>query len=163
MATGPHSRYKCLRRGARAVLQFYPTDSEQLQLITASAMRAGFGGGLVIDYPHSTKAKKYFLVLLAGPPEDGFAMPVPMGADAMSCAASSAAPPPAQARNAARVEGRKKHARRKMDTREKSRHGKIAKKSAEWIAIKKEAHRRQGKEVARDSKYTGRRRSKVKF
>ena len=52
----------------------------------------------------------------------------------------------------------KKHARRKMDTREKSRHGKIAKKSAEWIAIKKEAHRRQGKEVARDSKYTGRKR-----
>ena len=29
-------------------------------------MRSGFGGGLVVDYPHSTKAKKYFLVLYAG-------------------------------------------------------------------------------------------------
>ena len=69
------SLYKCLRRGARAVLQFYPQDAEQLQLITASAMRAGFGGGLVVDFPHSSKAKKYFLVLLAGLPEEGFAMP----------------------------------------------------------------------------------------
>ena len=27
-------------------------------------MRAGFTGGLVVDYPNSTKAKKYFLVLM---------------------------------------------------------------------------------------------------
>eukprot|EP00966_Prymnesium_polylepis_P256405 5923536-Prymnesium_polylepis.1 len=51
------SLYKCLRRGARAALQFYPQDAEQLQLITASAMRAGFGGGLVVDFPHSTKVR----------------------------------------------------------------------------------------------------------
>ena len=29
-------------------------------------MKAGFSGGLVIDYPNSTRAKKYFLVLEAG-------------------------------------------------------------------------------------------------
>lgn len=29
-------------------------------------MKAGFYGGVVIDYPHSTKAKKYFLVLMTG-------------------------------------------------------------------------------------------------
>ena len=29
-------------------------------------MRAGFTGGLVIDYPNSTKAKKIFLTLFAG-------------------------------------------------------------------------------------------------
>lgn len=52
------SLYKCLRRGARAALQFYPKDADQLQLITASAMRAGFGGGVVIDFPNSSKAKK---------------------------------------------------------------------------------------------------------
>lgn len=30
-------------------------------------MRAGFSGGLVVDFPHSTRAKKYFLVLMVGP------------------------------------------------------------------------------------------------
>ena len=29
-------------------------------------MRAGFSGGLVVDFPHSTRAKKYFLVLMVG-------------------------------------------------------------------------------------------------
>ena len=35
-------------------------------MITSAAMKSGFSGGLVIDYPNSTKAKKYFLVLEAG-------------------------------------------------------------------------------------------------
>lgn len=93
-------------------------------------------------------------------------MPVPMGEDAMSCATSGAGLALGGGggpQSAARNEGRKKHARRKMDSREKGRHGKIAKKSREWIAIKKDAARRQGKEVAHDSKYTGRKRSKVRF
>jgi len=163
------SLYRALRRGARAVLQFYPQDAEQLQLITASAMRAGFGGGLVIDYPHSTKAKKYFLCLLAGPADEGFSMPTAMGLDTMSVGGPSTAGgfgaggPGGAAGTTARNEGRKRHARRAMDSREKARKGKIAKKSREWIAIKKDAARRQGKEVANDSKYTGRRRSKVRF
>ena len=29
-------------------------------------MKCGFTGGLIVDYPHSTKAKKYFLMLNAG-------------------------------------------------------------------------------------------------
>lgn len=29
--------------------------------------QAGFSGGLVVDYPHSTRAKKFFLVLMVGP------------------------------------------------------------------------------------------------
>ena len=158
------SLYKCLRRGARAVLQFYPQDAEQLQLITASAMRAGFGGGLVVDFPHSTKAKKYFLVLLAGLPDEGFSMPSALG-DGMSTASS--APHGLRAggpQTAARNEGRKAHAKRKLDSREKARKGKIAKKSKEWIMIKKEAMRKQGREVRADSKYSGRKRnSGIKF
>lgn len=35
-------------------------------MITSAAMKSGFSGGLVIDYPNSTKAKKYYLVLEAG-------------------------------------------------------------------------------------------------
>jgi len=58
--------YACLGRGARAVFQFYPETPQQMELITEQAMRAGFSGGLVIDYPNSTKAKKIFLCLFAG-------------------------------------------------------------------------------------------------
>jgi 18S rRNA (guanine1575-N7)-methyltransferase len=48
------------------VLQFYPDGKEQLEMITTSAMKSGFTGGLVIDYPNSTRAKKYYLVIEAG-------------------------------------------------------------------------------------------------
>ena len=32
--------------------------SAQVELITQQSMRAGFTGGLVVDFPNSTKAKK---------------------------------------------------------------------------------------------------------
>uniref|UniRef100_A0A3B5Q2Q4 18S rRNA (guanine-N(7))-methyltransferase n=1 Tax=Xiphophorus maculatus TaxID=8083 RepID=A0A3B5Q2Q4_XIPMA len=57
--------YSSLARGSRAVFQLYPENSEQLELITSQAMRAGFSGGMVVDYPNSTKAKKFFLCLFA--------------------------------------------------------------------------------------------------
>merc|ERR1712167_488360 len=60
------SLYSCLRKGARAALQFYPETAGQVEMITAAALRSGFGGGLVVDYPHSAKAKKHFLVIYAG-------------------------------------------------------------------------------------------------
>ena len=58
--------YRALRRGARAALQFYPESQAQVELITAAAQRCGFTGGLVVDFPQSTKMKKYYLVLFAG-------------------------------------------------------------------------------------------------
>lgn len=58
--------YGCLSRSARAVLQFYPENSEQVELITAQATKAGFFGGVVVDFPNSAKAKKMFLVLMTG-------------------------------------------------------------------------------------------------
>jgi len=61
------SLFQCLSRGARAVFQFYPECPAQMELITSAALRSGFTGGLVVDFPHSTKAKKYFLCLFAGP------------------------------------------------------------------------------------------------
>lgn len=53
-------------RTARAVFQFYPENSDQMELMTTQAMKAGFFGGVVVDYPNSTKAKKFFLVLMCG-------------------------------------------------------------------------------------------------
>lgn len=60
------SLFACLSRSARAVLQFYPENSDQVELITAQATKAGFFGGVLVDYPNSTKAKKMFLVLMTG-------------------------------------------------------------------------------------------------
>ncbi|KAM5262230.1 18S rRNA (guanine-N(7))-methyltransferase isoform 2-T2 [Hipposideros larvatus] len=61
------SLYSVLARGARAVLQLYPENTEQLELITTQAIKAGFTGGVVVDYPNSTKAKKFYLCLFSGP------------------------------------------------------------------------------------------------
>jgi 18S rRNA (guanine1575-N7)-methyltransferase len=58
--------HSALRNPSRAVFQFYPSSDDQIQLITSSAQKAGFGGGLVVDYPNSKKAKKVFLCLFVG-------------------------------------------------------------------------------------------------
>lgn len=42
---------------------FFPP---KLELITTQAMRAGFGGGMVVDYPNSSKAKKSVAMIKAG-------------------------------------------------------------------------------------------------
>ena len=73
------SLYGVLRRGAKAVLQFYPENNQQLDMITTTASRCGFGGGLVVDFPHSSRAKKYYLVLPAGPSEGGYHPPRALG------------------------------------------------------------------------------------
>ena len=39
-------------------------------MITSSAMKNGFTGGLIVDYPNSKKAKKYYLFLMAGYSEE---------------------------------------------------------------------------------------------
>ncbi|VDM68280.1 unnamed protein product [Strongylus vulgaris] len=53
-------------RGTRAVFQFYPENEHQSALIMSQATKAGFNGGLVVDYPNSIKAKKVYLVLMTG-------------------------------------------------------------------------------------------------
>ena len=35
-------------------------------MITTTAMKCGFSGGVIIDYPNSAKAKKLYLVINAG-------------------------------------------------------------------------------------------------
>ena len=42
----------------RVVHDNEPSHPLQMELITQQAMRAGFTGGVVIDYPNSTRAKK---------------------------------------------------------------------------------------------------------
>eukprot|EP00037_Helgoeca_nana_P010750 m.94772 g.94772 ORF g.94772 m.94772 type:complete len:283 (-) comp20398_c0_seq1:182-1030(-) len=133
--------YSSMARGARAAMQFYPENPDQMEMITSYAMRAGFSGGLVVDYPNSTRAKKIFLCLVAG----GVAAPLPAPKGVDSGPATSAAFTASQ--------------------RDGHRAGKHHKKGAkkvgkEWIIAKKERRRRQENkgEVRPDTKFTGRKR-----
>lgn len=84
------SLYRILVRGSRAVFQFYPENADQMSMINQAALRAGFSGGVVVDFPNSTKAKKFYLVLFAGEPENGRknVMPVGLGTEEESVRSS---------------------------------------------------------------------------
>jgi 18S rRNA (guanine1575-N7)-methyltransferase len=59
-----------LIKGARCSFQFYPSSPEQAEMIINAAMKNGFTGGLIVDYPNSKKAKKFYLFLIAGYSEE---------------------------------------------------------------------------------------------
>ena len=113
-----------------------------MNLITGCANKAGFGGGIVVDYPNSTKAKKYYLCLLAGPPMPGSQLPQGLGVEEDSQVGYS------KQRDGSRWgnHGKKgKKGRRRMTRREQ-------------VIANKEKLRRRGVLVRADTKYTGRRR-----
>jgi 18S rRNA (guanine1575-N7)-methyltransferase len=139
------SLYQVLKKSARAVLQFYPETAEQAVLISECATAVGFGGGIVVDYPNSAKAKKHYLVL--------------------SCDRTPRKEMP-QAR--AGMEGRNKHVQvasssfKQQYGNDKKKDKPIRKKKGcktkEWIVHKKETQRKKGKPTRPDTKYTARRR-----
>mmetsp|Transcript_52292 Transcript_52292/g.122440 ORF Transcript_52292/g.122440 Transcript_52292/m.122440 type:complete len:277 (+) Transcript_52292:52-882(+) len=124
--------FQCLRKGARAALQFYPETAGQVEMITAAALRCGFGGGLVVDYPHSAKAKKHFLVIYAG--LSGMPQRIPEGLQAEV---------DEQIEVATRMRKSGKKDKRGPSYRDK-------------VINKKQHQRRQGKHVRQDTKYTAR-------
>jgi len=128
--------YSCLRQGARAALQFYPETPGQVEMITAAALRCGFGGGLVVDYPHSTKAKKHFLVIYAGFTGD-VPQVIPQGLQD-------------------EVEEHKQTIRAEGRERERRKGGKHKASVKDRIINKKEHQRKQGLNVRKDTKYTAR-------
>lgn len=109
-------------------MQFYPQSDDQIQLIMGIAMKSGFQGGLVIDYPNSRKAKKYFLCLFTSGGGEGGAgkakVELPKGLDGEG--------PDAERENA-QFEKR----REKFKSRQKRKNIKD-KDSREWILRKKE-------------------------
>lgn len=123
------------------MFQFYPESAESMELITTSALQVGFGGGVVVDYPNSTKAKKYFLVLFAGTPSE-----MPQG---LNDEPGARRPNTIQFTSSGTLK------------RPRSKKGKPV-KDREWVQKKKDAMRQKGYKVASDSKYTCRRR-KPKF
>jgi 18S rRNA (guanine1575-N7)-methyltransferase len=122
--------FSALKRGGKAVLQFYPETDGQSASLMAEAKRAGFGGGIVVDYPDSKKARKYYLCLVAGTTDAGtFSLPRGLSEETE------------------RTSKRKRMEKKKAETRK------------EFIVRKKALYRKRGKEgVSMDSKYTGRKR-----
>lgn len=131
------SLYTCLKRGGRAVFQFYPENAQQLELINQQANKAGFTGGIVIDNPDSSKTKKFFLVLSCG---GGPNFKLPKGVS---------------------ESGESHNDQVKLERRERIRESrkKDGVKSKDWIIKKKDRRRRQGKDTRPDTRYTGRKRS----
>lgn len=127
--------YASLRRGGRAVCQFYPKNDAQRALITQAAVKAGFGAGILEDDP-GTKNVKLYLVLTAGAsPVDGAPSDmtgVVAGMDNVDV----------------------------LDARKKPKAGPayVKKGSKAWIIKKKEQMERKGKIVKATSKYSGRKR-----
>jgi 18S rRNA (guanine1575-N7)-methyltransferase len=134
-----NSLYGVLKHGSRAVLQLYPETPEQMEMISTAAMKCGFSGGLVVDYPNSTKAKKFYLCLFAGIDRSNAALPTPLGTNSGEITNNT------QARYGSQKPKRGKKER-------------VAVKSRDWVLAKKERQRKQGKNVRRDTKYTARRR-----
>lgn len=128
--------HSALRNPSRAVFQFYPSSDDQVQLITQCAQRAGFGGGLVVDYPNSKKARKMYLCLMVGQQE------IPKGLDGDEIEMSSA--DKAKRRDQIQNERRRRreagHSSRKKKKTSKGLEGK------EWVLKKKELYRARGKD-----------------
>ncbi|KAK2631501.1 18S rRNA (guanine-N(7))-methyltransferase RID2 [Eucalyptus grandis] len=141
------SLYRCLARGARAVFQVYPESIAQRELILSSAMRAGFAGGVVVDYPHSSKSRKEYLVLSCGPPSVSSAVPSGKGEDGESASDDSSGDEDNQTVSISDRHRPKK--KQKLNKRGKGR---------EWVLRKKDQMRRKGNAVPPDSKYTARKR-----
>ncbi|KAJ3725797.1 S-adenosyl-L-methionine-dependent methyltransferase [Lentinula raphanica] len=139
--------HSALRNPSRAIFQFYPSSDDQIQLITSIAQKAGFGGGVVIDYPNSNKARKVFLCLYVGG-GGGQQQQVPQGLDGDVV-----------------EDGKVRFEKRRARDLRKDKNGKRKSQKVidrDWILRKKELYRKRGKEsVPRDSKFTGRKRKPV--
>ena len=127
--------YASLRRGGRAVCQFYPKNEAQRSMISAAAMKAGFGAGILEDDPGTKNSKLYLVLTVGGGDIQGDITGVVEGMEGVDV----------------------------MDTRRKGREVRRDDKkgSKAWIMKKKEKMERRGKIVKASSKYTGRRRGPV--
>lgn len=135
------SLYKCLTNGARAVFQVYPENDDQRELLSSPAMKAGFSGGIVVDYKDSPKKRKEYLFLVCG---QEVPLPLPEGRTEDDDDSGS------QTNKTVHVLDRRRPW--KIQKNNKSEKGR------EWIKRKKEQMRRRGDDVPPDTKYTGRKR-----
>ncbi|VUC28914.1 unnamed protein product [Clonostachys rosea] len=127
--------YASLKRGGRAVCQFYPKNDQQKKMITEAAVRAGFGAGLLEDDPGTKNVKLYLVLTVGGTNIEGKGdiTGVVEGMEGVDV----------------------------MDIRRKAKNlggGPMKKGSKAWIMQQKGRMERKGRIVKATSKYTGRKR-----
>ncbi|CAJ2501332.1 Uu.00g041850.m01.CDS01 [Anthostomella pinea] len=127
--------YASLKRGGRAVCQFYPKNDDQKKMITGAAVKAGFGAGLLEDDPETKNVKVYLVLTVGGGAIEG------SGGDITGVVRGMEGVDVLDARR-----------------NQKSGKGEIKKGSKAWIMKKKDQMERKGKVVKATSKYTGRKR-----
>ena len=128
--------YASLRRGGRAVCQFYPKNEAQKSMISSAAIKAGFGAGILEDDPGTKNSKLYLVLTVGGGNMQGDITGVVRGMTDVDI-----------------VDGR----RRVKNGRKREEQ----KGSKAWILRKKELMEKRGKVVKHSSRYTGRRRGPV--
>ena len=123
--------YASLRRGGKAVCQFYPKNEAQRTMVSAAAIKAGFGAGLLEDGAGTKNSKVYLVLSVGGGAIEG----VVEGMDGVDVV----------------ERGRTNRERKRTESM-------AAKGSKQWILRKKEQMERKGKVVKNSSKFSGRRR-----
>lgn len=123
--------YASLRRGGKAVCQFYPKNEAQRDMVSAAAIKAGFGAGLLEDGAATKNAKVYLVLSVGGGAIEGVVERMD-GVDVME--------------------------RGKTNQERKRKSNVVTKGSKQWILRKKEQMERKGKIVKTNSKFSGRRR-----
>lgn len=127
--------YASLKRGGRAVCQFYPKNDQQRNMITQAAVKAGFGAGLLEDDPGTKNVKLYLVLTVGGGSLEKKGGDITGVVDGMDNVDVQDARRQIKASNTSNVKG-----------------------SKAWIVKKKEQMERKGKIVKSTSKYTGRKR-----
>lgn len=122
--------YLSLRRGGKAVCQFYPKNEAQRTMVSAAAIKAGFGAGLLEDGAGTKNAKVYLVLSVGGGAIEG----VVEGMEDVDIVAR-----------------RSNNEREQPETLG-------TKGTKKWILRKKKQMERKGKVVKNDSKFSGRRR-----
>ncbi|BCR97654.1 18S rRNA methyltransferase BUD23 [Aspergillus luchuensis] len=126
--------YASLRRGGRAVCQFYPKNDAQRSMISGAAMKAGFGAGILEDDPGTKNSKLYLVLTVGGGGLQGDITGVVDGMNDVDV-----------------LDARKR-------AMERGKQASSRKGDKAWILRKKEQMTRKGKVVKANSKYTGRKR-----
>ncbi|OJJ02977.1 hypothetical protein ASPVEDRAFT_29519 [Aspergillus versicolor CBS 583.65] len=126
--------FASLRRGGRAVCQFYPKNDSQRAMISGAAIKAGFGAGILEDDPGTKNSKLYLVLTVGGGGLQGDITGVVDGMNDVDV----------------------------MDARRKAmEHSKapVSRKGDKaWIMRKKDQMTKKGKVVKANSRYTGRKR-----
>jgi 18S rRNA (guanine1575-N7)-methyltransferase len=126
--------YASLRRGGRAVCQFYPKNDAQRSMISGAAIKAGFGAGMLEDDPGTKNSKIYLVLTVGGGGLQGDITGVVNDMDDVNVL---------DARRKAMEQGKVPSSR---------------KGDRAWIMKKKDQMTKKGKVVKANSKYTGRKR-----